>query len=113
MSATIRSLSLFLLFSHSATFGLEETPKAAPVTKRRVWLDTDTSAGRARLATAAFIRIFSHYSSMFHTHAGLPGKDVDDALALLHCIKSPSIELVGVSVVFGNAELEQQFDIAQ
>ena len=37
--------------------------------------------------------------------AGLPGRDVDDALALIHAFHSPELKVRGVSAVFGNAPL--------
>ncbi|KAG5188218.1 Inosine/uridine-preferring nucleoside hydrolase domain-containing protein, partial [Tribonema minus] len=37
----------------------------------------------------------------------------DDALCLLACINSPAVELVGVSVTFGNANLTEMVDIAR
>jgi hypothetical protein len=44
---------------------------------RRVWIDTDTACGHARSA------------------------DPDDCLAILLLARSPGVELVGISTVFG------------
>jgi len=52
-------------------------PTAAPVP---VWIDVDTAAG-------------------------VPRRDVDDAVALVQAFHSPELEIRGVSVVFGNTEL--------
>jgi inosine-uridine nucleoside N-ribohydrolase len=49
---------------------------------RRVWIDTDAACGHARTA------------------------DPDDCLAILLLARSPAVELVGISTVFGNAPLE-------
>lgn len=47
------------------------------------------------------------------TAAGLPDADVDDALALIQAFHSPEIEVVGVSVVFGNAPLDKAVPITR
>jgi inosine-uridine nucleoside N-ribohydrolase len=52
-----------------------------------VWIDTDTAIG-------------------------VPGADVDDALALIQAFHSPELVVRGVSSVFGNAPLEQTHPIA-
>jgi inosine-uridine nucleoside N-ribohydrolase len=52
------------------------------VLPRRVWIDTDAACGHARTA------------------------DPDDCLAILLLARSPGVELVGISTVFGNAPLE-------
>lgn len=44
---------------------------------------------------------------------GLPLKDVDDGLGLIQAFHSPALEIVGVSVVFGNAELEKLMPITR
>ena len=54
---------------------------AAETVPQRVWLDVDVSAG-------------------------LPAKDVDDAVALVQAFHSAELDVVGVSSVFGNAPLE-------
>ena len=51
-----------------------------------VWLDVDTSTGIS---------------------------DVDDGLMLIQCFHSPELRIRGVSVVYGNASLEQAIPIAQ
>lgn len=45
--------------------------------------------------------------------AGVPGRDIDDAVALVQAFGSPELELVGVSVVFGNTTLEAAVPIAR
>ncbi len=59
---------------------------ARPVTD--VWLDVDVAAG-------------------------LPGRDVDDALALIQAFHSPELKIRGVSAVFGNAPLADGLPIAR
>ena len=53
-----------------------------------VWIDTDPAVGE-------------------------PDRDVDDGLALLQAFRSPELEIRGVSVVFGNAELARGLPIAR
>ncbi|HMV69140.1 MAG TPA: nucleoside hydrolase [Myxococcota bacterium] len=53
----------------------------------RVWLDVDPSIG-------------------------LPGKDIDDGVATLLAFVSPEVEVVGVSVVYGNAPVDLGLPIA-
>lgn len=48
--------------------------------EKRIWIDTDPSMG-------------------------LVFRDVDDALALLQALRSPGLEIVGVSVSYGNAPM--------
>ena len=47
------------------------------------------------------------------TAAGLEGKDVDDALALIQAFHSPELDVRGVSVVYGNATFEQALPIGR
>ena len=61
--------------------------RAAPE-RTAVWIDTDPAVGE-------------------------PDRDVDDGLALLQAFRSPELEIRGVSVVFGNAELDKGLPIAQ
>ncbi|HET9041347.1 MAG TPA: nucleoside hydrolase [Gemmatimonadales bacterium] len=49
---------------------------------RRIWIDTDAACGHARTA------------------------DPDDCLAILLLARTPDVELVGISTVFGNAPLD-------
>ena len=55
---------------------------------RDVWIDTDPAAG-------------------------IPERDVDDALALVQAFHSPELAVRGVSVVFGNAPLADALPIAR
>jgi pyrimidine-specific ribonucleoside hydrolase len=55
---------------------------------RDVWIDTDPAAG-------------------------LPERDVDDALALIQAFRSPELRVRGVSVVYGNAALADALPIAR
>jgi inosine-uridine nucleoside N-ribohydrolase len=64
------------------------TARPRRVRPERVWLDLDPSVG-------------------------LPGKDVDDGIATLMAFGSPEIEVVGISVVFGNAPLPDGKRIAE
>src|SRR5271170_5483188 len=52
-----------------------------------VWIDTDPSVARG-------------------------GHEVDDGFALVQAFRSPELSVRGVSVVFGNAPLEQAYPIA-
>jgi len=45
--------------------------------------------------------------------AGLPNRDVDDALALIQAFNSPELKIRGVSAVFGNAPLADGLPIAR
>lgn len=67
-------------------------PGAAVGAPAPVWLDVDTSTGVVKQGRNA---------------------DVDDGLAVLYAFHSPEIEVVGVSVQFGNATLEQAVPIAE
>src|SRR5678809_17905 len=58
---------------------------AAPIP---VWIDTDPAIGE-------------------------PERDVDDGLALVQAFHSPELVIRGVSVVFGNAELDRGLPIAR
>lgn len=80
---------------HTAAFGLicmmgcasaPSAPPAAPPIK--VWIDVDTSAG-------------------------LPKRDIDDAVALVQAFHAPELEVQGVSVVFGNTSLDQALPITE
>ena len=75
--------------------GLPELSQAEAGRRRRrcprpipVWIDTDPAVG-------------------------LPDRDVDDGLALVQAFHSPELVVRGVSVVFGNAPLEQAMPIAE
>lgn len=50
------------------------------MTPTRVWIDTDPAVG-------------------------VPGRDVDDGLALLQALRSPELLVAGISTVFGNSDL--------
>ena len=56
-----------------------------------VWLDVDTSTGVTRERP----------------------RDVDDGLAMIYAFRSPEIRVVGVSVVYGNADLDEAVPIAE
>lgn len=45
--------------------------------------------------------------------AGLPNRDVDDALALIQAFNSPELKIRGISAVFGNAPLADGLPIAR
>lgn len=66
--------------------GLLTALGAAPRTA--VWIDTDPAIGE-------------------------PERDVDDGLALVQAFHSPELDIRGVSVVFGNAELDRGLPIAR
>jgi inosine-uridine nucleoside N-ribohydrolase len=63
--------------------GLRAAPARVPV-----WIDTDPAIGE-------------------------PERDVDDGLALVQAFHSPELDIRGVSVVFGNAELVRGLPIAR
>lgn len=58
-----------------------------PIDRRSVWIDTDPSVA-------------------------IPERDVDDGFALIQALHSPELQIVGVSVVFGNAPIDQAYPIA-
>lgn len=70
--------------------GVSGDPAAPPSARspRAVWLDVDPAAG-------------------------IPKRDIDDAVALVQAFHSPELALRGVSVVFGNAPLDQAVPIAR
>jgi pyrimidine-specific ribonucleoside hydrolase len=45
------------------------------------------------------------------TAVGVPDRDVDDGIALLQAFHSPELQIRGVSIVFGNAPLQQAWPI--
>lgn len=47
------------------------------------------------------------------TATGVPEKDVDDGVALIQAFRSPELEIRGVSVVYGNTDLERALPIAR
>ena len=61
---------------------------AAGFAETQVWLDVDVAAG-------------------------IPQRDVDDALAMIQAFHSPSLVVRGVSAVYGNAPLEDGLPIAR
>lgn len=44
---------------------------------------------------------------------GLPGRDVDDALALVQACRHPALDVRAVTAVFGNADLSDTYPLAQ
>lgn len=66
----------------------EPVSEPADAVRVRVWIDVDVAAG-------------------------LPHKDVDDAVALVQALHSPELEVVGISTVFGNTSLETGDPIAR
>jgi purine nucleosidase len=62
--------------------------RAIPDAPLAVWLDVDTAAG-------------------------IPKRDIDDAVALVQAFHSPELVIRGVSVVFGNAPLDQALPITR
>ena len=54
---------------------------------QKVWIDTDIAIGTGNLETGF--------------------ADVDDAYAIAHLIKAPQIQLMGISTVFGNTDINQ------
>ena len=62
-------------------------PTSAVRPPRRVWIDTDPAVG-------------------------VPDADVDDGYALVQALRSPELEVVGISTVFGNAPVEVAHPIA-
>jgi inosine-uridine nucleoside N-ribohydrolase len=47
------------------------------------------------------------------TAVGVPDRDVDDGVALLQAFHSPELRIEGVSIVFGNTDLERAWPIGQ
>ena len=68
--------------------GLRMPERTMTAERRPVWIDTDPAAG-------------------------VPGSDVDDALALIAAFHAPELAVRGVSSVFGNAPLDATHPIAE
>ena len=62
--------------------------------KKKVWIDTDLSVGMTR-----------------HKREGYC--DVDDGYAVLQLIKADTIEICGISAVFGNTVIENSYPLSQ
>ncbi|WP_289037888.1 nucleoside hydrolase [uncultured Zobellia sp.] len=62
--------------------------------KKKVWIDTDLSVGMTR-----------------HKREGYC--DVDDGYAVLQLIKADTIEICGISAVFGNTIIENSYPLSQ
>lgn len=61
---------------------------------KQIWIDTDLSVGMKR-------------------HRGEGFCDVDDAYAIAQLIKAPTIEICGLSAVFGNTLIENSYRLCQ
>lgn len=72
-------------FGCAGTQAPAAAPAAAPIA---VWIDVDTAAG-------------------------VPQRDIDDAVALIQAFHSPELSVQGISVVFGNTSLDNAVPIAQ
>ena len=80
---------------------------------------------RGRVATAAIVVAITALASSTSTQTrvrvwvdtdpaiGEPERDVDDGFALVQAFRSPEIQIRGISVVFGNAPLDQGLSIAR
>ncbi|WP_236974675.1 nucleoside hydrolase [Membranihabitans maritimus] len=64
------------------------------MTKQKIWIDTDLSVGMKR-----------------HTREGYC--DVDDGYAVLQLMKSPEVDIIGISAVFGNTLIENAYGLCQ
>lgn len=69
-------------------------PASQNPTKQKVWIDTDLSVGMKR-----------------HSRDGY--SDVDDGYAVLQLMKSPEVEIVGISAVFGNTLIDNAYELCQ
>lgn len=83
----------YISFFSILVFGCSSIPNQNKVSRNYasnaipVWIDTDPSAGEK-------------------------DRDVDDGLALVQAFNSPELEIKGISVVFGNADLAKGLPIA-
>ncbi|MBU2948231.1 nucleoside hydrolase [Zobellia uliginosa] len=64
------------------------------MTKKKVWIDTDLSVGMTREKREGYC-------------------DVDDGYAVLQLIKADTIEVCGISAVFGNTVIENSYPLSQ
>ncbi|CAM3415074.1 nucleoside hydrolase [Zobellia roscoffensis] len=64
------------------------------MTKKKVWIDTDLSVGMKREKRAGYC-------------------DVDDGYAVLQLMKADTIEICGISAVFGNTVIENSYPLSQ
>ncbi len=62
--------------------------------KKYVWIDTDLSVGMKRTSREGYC-------------------DVDDGFAVLQLMKSAQIDIVGISAVFGNTDIENSFRLCE
>ncbi len=80
--------ALFALLLGCASTPPSSGPSPAEAPGLAVWIDVDTAAG-------------------------VPHRDVDDAVALVQAFHSPELAVRGISVVFGNTSLELAVPIAR
>jgi inosine-uridine nucleoside N-ribohydrolase len=80
---------LTVAVTSALTIGASAEAKTMPAATTAVWIDTDPSVSSAA------------------------SKEVDDGFALLQAFHSPELEIRGVSIVFGNAPLEQTWPIGR
>ncbi|WP_276168584.1 nucleoside hydrolase [Zobellia alginiliquefaciens] len=64
------------------------------MTKKKVWIDTDLSVGMTREKRKGYC-------------------DVDDGYAVLQLIKADTIDVCGISAVFGNTVIENSYPLSQ
>ncbi|MDP5043535.1 MAG: nucleoside hydrolase [Leeuwenhoekiella sp.] len=64
------------------------------MSKKKVWIDTDLSVGMKRYHREGY-------------------SDVDDGYAILQLFKAESIEVTGISAVFGNTKIEDAYRLSQ
>ncbi len=93
MLTLLTMLTMLISFGASCAGGAppappEDTASDASRSQTRVWIDTDPSVRPG-------------------------GHEVDDGIALVQAFHSPELDILGVSAVFGNAELATAFPIAQ
>ncbi|CAM4154285.1 nucleoside hydrolase [Zobellia roscoffensis] len=64
------------------------------MTKKKVWIDTDLSVGMTREKRSGYC-------------------DVDDGYAVLQLMKADTIEICGISAVFGNTPIKNSYPLSQ
>lgn len=80
-----------LFFSCSEKKTEYPTPEGSPPPVKKVWVDADLAIG-------------------VQNPNGLYG-DVDDGFALMHLLLAKNVEVVGISTVFGNTDLEHAYEL--
>lgn len=84
-------LSVWLFFSCSVKKNEQQASENLPPPVKKVWVDADLAIG-------------------IQNPNGLYG-DVDDGFALMHLLLAKNVEVLGISTVFGNTDLEHAYEL--